>query len=81
MLAQLGVSFSCGQLQPTSRNFCYVYIIVPFCAVSPDTEDIYKEARKVVVAAILHTDNANHFAMIKDISQAFEAQEARLLCL
>ncbi|CAK8989755.1 unnamed protein product, partial [Durusdinium trenchii] len=39
------------------------------------SKDIYKEARKVVVAAILHTDNANHFAMIKDISQAFEAQE------
>ncbi|CAJ1341394.1 unnamed protein product [Effrenium voratum] len=37
--------------------------------------ELYKEARKVAVAAILHTDNANHFEMIKDISQVYEAHE------
>lgn len=40
------------------------------------TKEVYKEARKVAVATILHTDNANHFAMIKDISQVYEAHEA-----
>ena len=40
-------------------------------------EEMYKEARKVAVAAILHTDNANHFSMIKDISQVYEAHATR----
>jgi hypothetical protein len=37
---------------------------------------VYKEARKVAVATILHTDNANHFAIIKDISQVYEAHDS-----
>jgi len=40
------------------------------------SKDVYKEARKVAVATILHTDNANHFAMIKDITQIYETHEA-----
>ena len=42
------------------------------------SKEMYKEARKVAVAAILHTDNANHFAMIKDISQVYEAHATPL---
>jgi len=40
------------------------------------SKELYKEARKVAVAAILHTDNANHFAMVKDLSQVYESQDA-----
>jgi hypothetical protein len=32
----------------------------------------YKQARKVSVATILHTDNANHFEMVKDINTFYE---------
>merc|ERR1712159_487883 len=31
-----------------------------------------KEARKVCISAILHTDNAMHFKMVKEISQVYE---------
>lgn len=41
-------------------------------------QDVYKEARKVAVATILHTDNANHFAMIKDITQVYETYDSWL---
>eukprot|EP00928_Gymnodinium_smaydae_P100017 TRINITY_DN9703_c0_g1_i1.p1 TRINITY_DN9703_c0_g1~~TRINITY_DN9703_c0_g1_i1.p1 ORF type:complete len:809 (+),score=106.35 TRINITY_DN9703_c0_g1_i1:175-2427(+) len=34
--------------------------------------DGYKQARKVCVATILHTDNANHFEMVKDVGKAYE---------
>lgn len=43
---------------------------------SPSHQDVYKEARKVAVATILHTDNANHFAMIKDITQVYETYDS-----
>eukprot|EP00931_Biecheleriopsis_adriatica_P048556 TRINITY_DN28063_c0_g1_i1.p1 TRINITY_DN28063_c0_g1~~TRINITY_DN28063_c0_g1_i1.p1 ORF type:complete len:813 (+),score=168.30 TRINITY_DN28063_c0_g1_i1:185-2623(+) len=39
------------------------------------SRELQKKAREVAVAAILHTDNANHFAMIKDITQIYEMQE------
>eukprot|EP00929_Paragymnodinium_shiwhaense_P055348 TRINITY_DN27732_c0_g3_i1.p1 TRINITY_DN27732_c0_g3~~TRINITY_DN27732_c0_g3_i1.p1 ORF type:complete len:852 (+),score=239.92 TRINITY_DN27732_c0_g3_i1:154-2709(+) len=32
----------------------------------------FKQARKVCIACILHTDNANHFAMVKDIKGVYE---------
>ena len=44
------------------------------------SKDVYKEARKVAVATILHTDNANHFAMIKDITQIYETHETWVFC-
>jgi len=34
--------------------------------------DTYKQCRKVCVATILHTDNANHFTMVKDINTFYE---------
>jgi len=36
------------------------------------SSDQYKKARRVAVAAILHTDNANHFDMVKNINKAYE---------
>lgn len=32
----------------------------------------YHEVRKVCVEAILHTDNAQHFTMIKDVQMLYE---------
>eukprot|EP00929_Paragymnodinium_shiwhaense_P055346 TRINITY_DN27732_c0_g2_i1.p1 TRINITY_DN27732_c0_g2~~TRINITY_DN27732_c0_g2_i1.p1 ORF type:complete len:870 (+),score=176.97 TRINITY_DN27732_c0_g2_i1:76-2685(+) len=32
----------------------------------------FRQARKVCIACILHTDNANHFAMVKDIKGVYE---------
>jgi len=34
--------------------------------------DARKQARKVCIEAILHTDNAHHFDMVKEISQVYE---------
>lgn len=34
--------------------------------------DGYKRARKVCVSTILHTDNAQHFDMVKDLARAYE---------
>jgi len=34
--------------------------------------DAKKLARKVCIAAILHTDNVNHFEMVKEISKVYE---------
>merc|ERR1719181_1694661 len=36
------------------------------------TAQIRKEVRKVCISAILHTDNANHFEMVKSLSQCYE---------
>jgi len=38
-------------------------------------KDQYKLARKTVVKTILHTDNANHFDMVKDVKKAFEMNQ------
>lgn len=35
-------------------------------------KDTKKQARRVCIAAILHTDNANHFEMVRDISKIYE---------
>jgi len=32
----------------------------------------YKEARRTCIAAILHTDNAHHFEMVKDVQKLYE---------
>jgi hypothetical protein len=37
-------------------------------------KDAYKQARKVVIATILHTDNALHFDMVKDVKAAYETK-------
>jgi hypothetical protein len=34
-------------------------------------KDAYRQARKVCIAAILHTDNALHFDMVKDVKKAY----------
>merc|ERR1712232_339961 len=34
--------------------------------------EVRKRARKVAIAAILHTDNVNHFDMVKQITQIYE---------
>lgn len=34
--------------------------------------DAQRQARKVCIAAILHTDNVNHFDMVKEISKVYE---------
>merc|ERR1712178_632059 len=34
-----------------------------------------KDARKVCISSILHTDNANHFKMVQDISQVYEVNQ------
>jgi len=39
------------------------------------SRDLQKESRKICVATILHTDNVNHAAMVKDIEQVYEMQE------
>mmetsp|Transcript_75554 Transcript_75554/g.179505 ORF Transcript_75554/g.179505 Transcript_75554/m.179505 type:complete len:1020 (-) Transcript_75554:34-3093(-) len=36
------------------------------------SKDAYKEVRKVCISAILHTDNAHHFQMVKDITRVYE---------
>lgn len=37
--------------------------------------EAYKNARKVCITCILHTDNAVHFDMVKDIGKVFEMSE------
>eukprot|EP00443_Scrippsiella_acuminata_P107591 CAMPEP_0115582794 /NCGR_PEP_ID=MMETSP0272-20121206/5845_1 /TAXON_ID=71861 /ORGANISM="Scrippsiella trochoidea, Strain CCMP3099" /LENGTH=785 /DNA_ID=CAMNT_0003017795 /DNA_START=445 /DNA_END=2802 /DNA_ORIENTATION=- len=34
----------------------------------------YKEARRTCIAAILHTDNAHHFEMVKDMQKLYEVK-------
>jgi len=38
--------------------------------------DMQRDARKIIIAAILHTDNANHFEMVKDITNSYAIQGA-----
>mmetsp|Transcript_52194 Transcript_52194/g.132730 ORF Transcript_52194/g.132730 Transcript_52194/m.132730 type:complete len:533 (+) Transcript_52194:2-1600(+) len=38
--------------------------------------DNYSKARKVCILTILHTDNAHHFEMVKDISKIYELAKA-----
>jgi hypothetical protein len=35
-------------------------------------KDAYKQARKVCISSILHTDNAHHFEMVKAVKEAYE---------
>jgi hypothetical protein len=37
-------------------------------------KDAYKQARKVCIGTILHTDNALHFDMVKDVKAAYETK-------
>jgi len=43
-------------------------------------KDDYKKARKVCIEAILHTDNANHFAMVQDLSSFCEMRARSWSC-
>ncbi|CAK9053251.1 5'-cyclic phosphodiesterase pde-4 [Durusdinium trenchii] len=36
------------------------------------TEEQQKEARKIAISVILHTDNVHHFDMVKDVSAVYE---------
>lgn len=38
------------------------------------TPEQQKEARKIAIAAILHTDNVHHFDMVKDVSAVYEME-------
>lgn len=40
------------------------------------TPEQQKEARKIAIAAILHTDNVHHFDMVKDVSAVYEMESA-----
>jgi len=44
-----------------------------FCRLS---QEEYKDVRKVCVATILHTDNANHYQMVKDVNVLYELSSA-----
>lgn len=60
-------------LENMSGAKLFAILAMPDCAMFGTlTAEQYREARKVCIEAILHTDNAQHFSMVKEVQMFYE---------